>query len=131
KFMLDMMEKGMNEAEKNGTEEISNDFNMADLTIGEAVIDGDKATVPVTEKNSNETINYTMKKESGEWKVAFDKNSLMNTATEKLNEKGMDFNSLSDSLSVGMEKLKEIDLDSLKDAMNEGMKSLDSLKEVL
>jgi len=131
KFMLDMMEKGMQEAQKSGEMEIENKFSMADMEMGEPKIEGDKATIPVTEKNSNETINYTLKKEGGEWKVAFDKNSLINTATEKLNEKGVDMKALGDSLTSGMEKLKDIDMDSLKRAVDEGMKGMDSLKQLL
>ena len=131
KFMLDMMEKGMQEAKKSGEIDIDDKFSMADMVMGETKIEADKAIIPVTEKRTNETINYTLKKENGEWKVAFDKNSLMNTATEKLTEKGVDMKALGDSLTEGMEKLKDIDMDSLKRAMEEGMKGMDSLQKLL
>lgn len=55
----------------------------------------------------------------------------MGTVTDKLSEKGMDMKGAMDSLSKGMEKIKDIDMDSLKESMDQGMKSLDSLKNIL
>lgn len=127
KSMLDMMEMGM----KNEKSTDSKKYDMSSMEFGEAKIDGDRATVPVKEKTSGETINYSLKKENGEWKVAFDKASVMGTVTDKLNEKGMDMKGAMDSLSKGMEKLQDIDMDSLKQSMDQGMKSLDSLKNIL
>lgn len=127
KTMLDMMEMGM----KNEKSTDSKKYDMANMEFGEPKIDGDRATVPVKEKTSGETINYALKKENGAWKVAFDKASLMGTVTDKLSEKGMDMKGAMDSLSKGMEKIKDIDMDSLKESMDQGMKSLDSLKNIL
>ncbi len=127
KTMLDMMEMGM----KNEKSTDSKKYDMANMEFGEPKIEGDRATVPVKEKTSGESINYALKKENGEWKVAFDKASLMGTVTDKLNEKGMDMKGAMDSLSKGMEKIKDIDMDSLKNSMDQGMKSLDSMKDIL
>ena len=81
KALLDMMEMAM-KTEKGETGK----FNPANMQFGEPKIDGDKATVPVKETSSGETMNYTLKKESGDWKVAFDKSSLMTMGMEKMNE---------------------------------------------
>ncbi len=85
--MLSMMEMGMNSAEANGTTE---KFSPDMINIGDAKIDGEEAQVPVTEKKSNETVNFILKKEKGDWKVAFDLNTLSRMAQEKMKEKGMD-----------------------------------------
>ena len=127
KMMLDMMEMGM----KNEQSTDSKKYDMANMEFGEPKIDGDKATVPVKEKTTGESINYALKKENGEWKVAFDKASLMGTVTDKLNEKGLDMKGAMDSLSKGMENMKDVDMDSLKESMDQGMKSLDSMKNIL
>lgn len=123
KSMIDLIETGMKMAKE--TKEIDK-FDKNKMEFGEAIIDGDKATVPVKEKTSGEMTNFTLKKESGTWKVAFDKTSMMQMGMDKMNEKnpgGMD------SLTKQMDQLKNINTDSLKKLMNNGMKSLDSLKE--
>src|SRR6185436_19952398 len=74
KSMIDMMEMGM---KMGGDKKETEKFDKANMEIGEAKIDGDKAVVPVKEKTSGETLNYTLKKEDGSWKVAFDKASVM------------------------------------------------------
>lgn len=118
KSLLDMMEMAMKTDAKE-----TQKFNPAGMQFGEPKIDGDKATVPVKEMTSGETMNYTLKKESGDWKVAFDKNSLMTMGMEKMKQEGMQ-----DSVGNVLEELKNIDTDSLKASMNEGMKILDSVK---
>ena len=50
-----------------------NDYDMANLEIGNPTIAGDKATVDVKNKKEGASLKYTLKKEKGEWKVAFDK----------------------------------------------------------
>ena len=47
-------------------------------------IEGDKATVPVKDKKSGETTNYTLKKEGGSWKVAFDKATMTQMGSDKM-----------------------------------------------
>jgi hypothetical protein len=68
-------------------------------------------------------MNFTMKKEKGAWKVAFDKASMMNMGMEKMKEKGMN---PVDSLNKAMDDIKNMNTDSLKAGMEEGMKMLDS-----
>src|SRR5688572_12962958 len=67
KSLLDMMEMAM-KTEKGETGKL----NPSNMQFGEARINGNKAIVPVKETTSGETMNYTLKKESGKWKVAFD-----------------------------------------------------------
>ncbi len=113
--MLSMMEMGM---EKGGKD--MNKFDNNKMEIGTAVIDGDKAKVPVKEKGKSETVNFLMKKEGGKWKVAFDKASIMEMATDKM--KGTN---IGDSLTSAMGKLKSANIDSIKDEVNKAMKDVD------
>lgn len=111
KSMLDMMEMGM---KMGGADKKDDKYNKANMEFGEAKIDGDKATVPVKDKTSGETTNYTLKKEGGGWKVAFDKSSMMNMGMDKMKEKGVD------NMDSGMNKMKE-SMDSLGGKMKDLM----------
>ncbi len=119
KSMIDMMDAGM-KMDKGSKE--SDKFDPKSMEYGEVKIEGDKATIPVKEIKSGETLNYILKKEKGEWKVAFDKESMMNMGMEKMNEKGIN---APDSLNKAMEELKNMNMDSLK----EGMQMLDSVNK--
>lgn len=124
--MFTMLEMGM----KMGGDKADNKFDKTNMEFGETKIEGDKATVAVKDKKSNETTNFILKKEGGAWKVAFDKASFMQMGADKIkNEGGMD--NLDDKMKEGLDKLKDINADSLKNSMEEGLKSLDSLKELL
>lgn len=118
KGMIDLMEMGINMS-KDKKESLK--FDKANLQFGEVKIDGDRATIPVTEKTSGESLNYIMVKEDGAWKMSFDLSSLMNMGTEKMKEKGMD-------PSKAMNELKGMKMDSMKAGMKKGMEMLDSLK---
>ena len=124
KTMIDMMEMGM----KMGNEKKESEkFSKENIEIGEAKIDGDKAVVPVKDKTTG-IMNYTLKKEDGSWKVAFDKSSLMSMGMEKMNEKGIN---PSDSIGKAMDQLKNINMDSLKEGMKKGMEVLDSVNKAM
>ena len=125
KSMLDMMEMGMKMA-KDSKE--SDKYDKAKMEFGEAKIEGDKATVPVKEKASGETTNFTLKKEGGSWKVAFDKSSMMQMGMDKMKEKG---GGGLDSLNQGINQMKNINMDSLNQTMEKGLKALDSAKDLL
>ena len=92
------------------------------MEFGTAVIDGDNAKVPVKDKASGETVNFPMKKEDGQWKVAFDKSSVMQMGMEKMKEGKMN---MGDSLEKGMDALKDVNMDSM---MNEVKKAMDTTK---
>lgn len=88
--MLGMMQMGMSMAPKDAKDKTYDKNNME---FGDAKIEGDKATVPVKDKKSGETTNYTLKKEGGAWKVAFDKATMTQMGTDKMknmNNNGMD-----------------------------------------
>ena len=123
KSMLDMMEMGM-KMEKDATKE-DDKFSPADMQYGDAKIDGDKAVISVKNLKGGETMDYSLKKVKGEWKVAFDKATMMSKGIEKMGEKGIN---PMDSISKGINELKKMDKDSLKKEINEGMKALDSMK---
>ena len=120
KSMLDMMEMGM---KMGGDKKDDGKYDKEKMEFGDAKIEGDKATVAVKDKSSSETTNFTLKKEGGAWKVAFDKSSMMNMGMDKMKDKGMDVDS---TINNGMDKLKNMNMDSLGDKMKEG---LDKLKE--
>jgi|SRR5690348_12553051 len=115
--MMSMIQMGMQNVKD--TADMSK-FNKNDMEFGNAVINGDIATVPVKEKSSGETTDFTLKKEGGSWKVAFDKSTLMEMAQKKMKEHGMDMNNMNPE---EMEKAgKAIDsagkmLDQMKDSL--------------
>jgi len=88
--MMSMVQMGMqNMGDKSN--QLMN-YQKENLELGTAVIDGDKATIPVKDKKSGEMTDFTLRKESGDWKVAFDKSTLMEMAQKKMKEHGMDYN---------------------------------------
>lgn len=117
KSMLDMMEMGM----KMGGDKDAKDekYDKTKMEFGEPKIEGDKATIEVKEKASGEGTTFTLKKESGAWKVAFDKASMMTMGMDKMKEKGVD---ASDSLN-------NMNIDSLGDKVKEGLDKLNENKE--
>lgn len=125
--MFSLMEMGKNMAKGNDKDEMN--FDKSKTEIGEAKIEGDKATVAVKDKEKNESINFLLKKEDGAWKVAFNKEWISQMAMQKMGEKGMDMNSLMDTVSNGMDKIKDINVDSLTNAMKEAGEKIDQNKE--
>lgn len=65
------------------------DIKKENIRMGEAVITGDKATIPVMDKTSNEETDFFLKKENGSWKVAFDRSTLMEMAQKKMKGNGL------------------------------------------
>ncbi len=109
KSMLDMMEMGM---KMDASSKETDKYNKDKMSFGEPKIEGDKATVAVKEKDSGETMNFTLKKEKGSWKVAFDKASMMEMGMEKAKEKGVD---VSEKMNEAMDKIKS-DSDKMTDS---------------
>lgn len=125
KTMLDLMETGMKMAKDDKEFE---KYGKDNVEFGEAKIEGDHASIPVKDKKSGESINYQLKKEGGQWKVAFDKNSVMQMGMEKMKEGGAEG---LDSLNKGLDELKNINVDSLKEGLEKGKEALDKGKEAL
>lgn len=106
--MLGMIQMGMSMAPDSVKDKTYDKDNME---FGDAKIEGDKATVPVKDKTSGETLVYTLKKESGAWKVAFDKATMTQMGTDKMKEKGMDandMNQMQDSASKMIEDMNRM-----------------------
>ena len=94
--MLEMIEMGI---KMGGDKDTNGKFDISKMRFGNARIEGDKATIPVKDKRSGEITNFSLKKEGGGWKVAFDKSSMLNIDPGK--GKGMNIDSL---LKNGMDK---------------------------
>jgi len=89
--MISMMEMGM-QSMQNANQGGHADKMMEminNMKMGSPVINGDQATVPVTDSKSNESTDFLLKKEKGDWKVAFDMSTLMEMANKKMKEHGM------------------------------------------
>jgi Domain of unknown function (DUF4878) len=127
KGMFDLMEMGMKMKDNTMEDKTDEQFDKTKMEIGEAKIDGDRATVNVKEKKSGESINFVLKKEGGDWKVAMDMATMMTMGAEKMKEKGMNEEQMGD-MKEEMEKFKNMSADSLKMMMDKGMQALDSLK---
>lgn len=70
------------------------------MKMGDAIINGDSATVTVRDNKSNESTDFLLKKENGAWKVAFDMSTLMEMANKKMKEPGMNNMGKTDSSST-------------------------------
>ena len=103
--MLGMIQMGMSMA-PDSTKDMK--YDKSNMEFGDAKIDGDKATVPVKDKKSGETTTYTLKKESGAWKVAFDKATMTQMGTDKMKEKGMDMHNGLDSASKMLQNMNKM-----------------------
>ena len=121
KGIIDMMQMGMNMVNDNSA--LAN-YDKANMEIGEAVINGDEATVITKEKTTGESVTFSLKKQEGAWKVAFDMGSMMQMATDKMKEKGVS----ADSLKMMMNEMKNLNMDSLQKILKEGIDAPDSSK---
>lgn len=125
--MFSLMEMGKNMAKGNDKDEMN--FDKSKTEIGEAKIDGDKATVAVKDKEKGESIDFLLKKEDGAWKVAFNKEWISQMAMQKMGEKGLDMNAMMDTVNSGIDKMKDINVDSLTNAMKEAGEKINQNKE--
>ncbi|MEO5946618.1 MAG: hypothetical protein ABIP79_07345 [Chitinophagaceae bacterium] len=156
KGTMDMMKKAvdMGESMKDKMGDVKEKDNTEDfknMQIGEAKIDGDNATVSVTNPGKdNATFAFPLKKEGGDWKVDFSMGTLMKMGMNEAGKKNKDnkdgedmkdydptdttnsmdqFNKLmnSDSLKLGLEKLdslmKSLDPEKMKQ-VKEAMEKL-------
>ena len=119
KSTMDMMKKAMDMAEKmKGTEKTEEDpaEDFKNMVVGDAKIDGSNATVSVTNKKKNETVDFPLKKEDGSWKVDFSMGTLMKMGMDKAKEDGTEIN------PEDIDKMKDFNMDSLK----KGFETIDS-----
>jgi hypothetical protein len=116
---LDMMKKAIDMGEKfkdasKKEEDPAEDFN--NMVIGDAKIDGDMATVSVTNKKKNETFDFPLKKQDGSWKVDFSMATLTKMGMDKAGKEG-------EMNKQDIEDLKNFNMDTLK----KGMELLDTM----
>ena len=121
--MLGMVEMGMNKMPDSPKTMM---YKKENMDMGDAVINGDRATVPVKDKKSGEVTDFVLKKESGEWKVAFDKSTLMEMAQKKMKEHG-----LNDQINGSMDSLHEKMKNISKEDMEHAQKMMDSAKSLM
>ena len=116
--MMGMVEMGMKNAGDSSNAMI---YKKENILMGDPVINGDRATISVTDKLSKEKTDFVLKKENGDWKVAFDKSTLMEMAQKKMKEHGLG--------GMGMDSinLDSADLDSIQKQYN-NMDSADKQK---
>lgn len=123
--MLSMMEMGMKMSNNMQNDHEDKMIEMLqNVQMGEPAIKGDEATVPVTDKKSGEVTSFLLKKESGDWKVAFDMATLSNMAAQKMKDHGMDMGNMNmDSINAAMP--------NMKDKMEQAQKMMDSAKKMM
>ncbi|HNR17262.1 MAG TPA: DUF4878 domain-containing protein [Chitinophagaceae bacterium] len=125
KGTMDMMKKAMDMAEKmKGTQKEDDDpaEDFKNMEVGDAKIDGDNATVSVTNKKKNETVDFPLKKEGGSWKVDFSMGTLMKMGMDKAKQDGKEIN------QEDIDKMKNFNMDSLQNQINS---ALDTVKKAL
>ncbi len=132
KSMLDLMKMAMSFAPN--SDSIQAELKKQKIDYSDAVIKDDEATVTVT-VNDKETTNFKLVKEEGQWKVAFDKSTLMQIGMDKAKD---DPNISEQELEEAKEALETLNSDSLKkmidgagDAMKEAGKAIEQAGEKL
>lgn len=132
--MLNMMEMGMKMSGNMQNDHTDKMFEMMqNVEIGNPVINGDKATVTVKDKKTAENTDFVLKKEDGNWKVAFDMATLMDMANEKMKEHGMgnmDMDSMRQGMSEVMDSMNAA-MPDMKDKMDHAKKMMDSAKNMM
>ena len=129
KGTMDLMKKGVEAAEKmKGKEgEVKEEDDFKDMLVGDAKIDGDNATVSVTNTKKKETVEFPLKKEDGAWKVDFTMSTLMKMGMDAKKDKGEDLFKEEDITDTTLNELKDLG-DTLKQKLDE-MKN--ELKDVM
>lgn len=122
--MLSMIEMGMKVSNNTQDNHMDKMFEMLqNAQMKTPVIKGDVATITVTDKKSGEATDFLLKKESGDWKVAFDMTTLSEMGREKMEEHGMDIKNMNlDSLNAARPDLKA-KMDSIKKLMDSARKN--------
>ena len=129
KGTMGLMKKGVEAAEKmKGKEgEVKEEDDFKDMLVGDAKIDGDNATVSVTNTKKKETVEFPLKKEDGDWKVDFTMSTLMKMGMDAKKDKGEDLFKEEDITDTTLNELKDLG-DTLKQKLDE-MKN--ELKDVM
>lgn len=123
KSMLDMMKMGMSFAPVN-KDSLKQEMAKQKIEYGDAVINGDEAIVSVSVDGKDKT-DFKLKKEDGAWKVAFDKNTLMNMGKDKMKQQGAS----TEELEEAQKTLEGLNSDSVRKALEDAGKAIDSMQK--
>jgi hypothetical protein len=98
KSMIDMMELAV----KTNPDEMGR-FDLRMMALGDPVVNGDKATVPVTDRSNGEVMDFPLKRIDNAWKVRFEEEVILDISTQKMKNSSIEFddsmlNNLPDSL---------------------------------
>lgn len=135
KATLDLIRKGMEMSDKlkeNKAKEDDGSEGFKDVEVGEAKINGDDATVAVTNKKKGETVEFPLKKEGGDWKVDFTMSTLMKMGMDANKKNGEDLFKDMNSGDTTLKNMKDLfNTDTLKEKLKEAGGLLDTLNEGL
>lgn len=126
---LDIIKKGMDAAESMKSDTAKKEEeDFKDMVVGDAKIDGDKATVAVSNKKDKKTVDFPLKKENGSWKVDFTMGTLMKMGMDEASKNGEDLfkdDSGKDTLNMDLDKMGDTlnkELQKIKDELKESLK---------
>ena len=122
KSVLDMMET-ISKFDSTSSIETSRYLNE-NVEFGSAKIVGNEATIAIKHKKDEEKIEFILRKEKGNWKVAFDINTILTIGMQKMKEQGLQNPKRLDDM---LTELNNIGADSLKKDASEEMKKLDDV----
>jgi hypothetical protein len=101
---------------------------VQNMIFGKPNIQGERATISVQQKENQKPVTFTLKQIDNNWKVAFDKNTLLGMGMEQINEKGA---MKKDQLDNALNEIKKIGIDSMKKAYEQEMLKLDTALQSL
>jgi hypothetical protein len=120
KSFLDMMET-ISKFDSSSSIETSRYLNE-NIEFGKAKINGKEAVVEVKSKTDGEKLSFNLVQEDGEWKVAFDLNTILTIGMQKMKENGLQSK---DQLKDALDELNKVGVDSLKKGADAEMQKLD------
>jgi hypothetical protein len=120
KSFLDMMET-ISKFDSSSSIETSRYLNE-NIEFGKAKINGKEAVVEVKSKKDGEKLSFNLIQENGEWKVAFDLNTILTIGMQKMKQNGLQN---TDQLKDALNELNKVGVDSLKKGADAEMQKLD------
>jgi hypothetical protein len=125
KSLLDILEMGSTLNKEKPA--VIKGATVTTLKFDEPIISSDKANITVHNKEKNQSpITFTLKKINKEWKVAFDKSTLIGMGMEQLNESTKENSA---EMNKALDEIKKIGLDSMQRSIDQEMKKLDTVLE--
>ncbi|MCX6316661.1 MAG: DUF4878 domain-containing protein [Bacteroidetes bacterium] len=113
---------GGKEKEKDPAEDFKN------MKFGETKIDGDNATVTITNPSKdNKTFEFPLKKEDGSWKVDFSMGTLMKMGMKDGGMNGSDDINMPDTTGASEKLDNLLNNDTLKESLNKMKEELEKL----